>query len=188
MADRQLWGARYADRADAGGRAPSQFLVAQRHRVPPGRALDLASGDGRHAIYLARHGWAVTAIDFARSALERLAAIARKEGLAIETIQADLEQMPLPRDRFDVVVNIRYLQRSLFEPMKAAVRRGGVIVFETFLKDQQQLGHPKNPAFMLDRGELAHRFGDFEILASEEGRFDTESGPAFLARLLARRP
>ncbi len=55
-------------------------------------------------------------------------------------------------------------------------------------RDQQQFGHPRNPAFLLERGELADRFGDFEILSYDEGRCETESGPAFLARMLARRP
>ena len=68
------------------------------------------------------------------------------------------------------------------------MRRGGAVVFETFIRDQQQLGHPRNPAFLLERGELAVHFSDFEQLSYEEGRVETESGPAFLARMLARRP
>lgn len=188
MADRSGWEAHYGDQRDAGIRPPSQFLLAHLDQLPPGRAVDLASGDGRHAVCLARHGWRVTAIDYARASLERLSLIARRDQLPIVALQADLTEMPLPPDHFDVAVNIRYLERSLFDGIKSTLRRGGVVVFETFIRDQQQLGHPKNPAFMLERGELAARFADFDILASEEGRFEIESGPAYLARIVARRP
>lgn len=188
MADRSGWEAHYGDRRDEATRPPSQFLLAHLADLPPGRAVDLACGDGRHAIWLARQGWKVTAIDYARANLERLTHIARQERLPIAALQADLTEIALPPQHFHVAVNIRYLQRSLIDEIKSTLRRGGVIVFETFIRDQRQLGHPRNPAFMLERGELAARFADFDILASEEGRFETESGPAFLARLVARRP
>jgi SAM-dependent methyltransferase len=188
MSDRTAWESRYSEEGDDGNRAPSQFVVQHARGLPVGRALDVASGDGRHALYLARHGWTVDAIDFAHAGLARLSAVARSEGLGINPVQADLEQCPLPRDRYLLIVNVRYLQRNLFPSLKLAVRRGGVIVFETFIRDQQQLGHPRNPAFLLERGELAKRFSNFDVLASEEGRFETESGPAFLARIVARRP
>ena len=188
MSDRTAWESRYGEKDDDGSRAPSQFIAQHVRGLPVGRALDVASGDGRHALYLARQGWTVDAIDFAHAGLARLSAIARREGVRINSVQADLEQYPLPRDRYMLIVNVRYLQRSLFPALKLAVCRGGVIVFETFIRDQQQLGHPRNPAFLLERGELAHRFSDFDVLASEEGRFETESGPALLGRIVARRP
>jgi len=188
MSGRAEWESRYHERPDDGVRPPSRFLVEQRHRLPPGRAIDVACGDGRNALFLARHGWTVEAVDFAHAGLAALLAVARRDRLSIAALQADLEQYPLPRQRYDVVVNVRYLQRSLIDALKAAVRSGGVVVFETFIRDQQQLGHPRNPAFLLERGELAARFGDFDILTYDEGRCATESGPAFLARMVARRP
>ena len=188
MSDRRDWESRQRARSDGDIRPPSSFLVEQLARLPGGRGLDLASGDGRHALYLARRGWRVEAIDFAHAGLARLLAIGRRDALPLDVVQADLESFRLPRERYDVVVNIRYLQRSLFPALKASVRRGGAVVFETFIRDQRQLGHPRNPAFLLERGELAAHFDGFEVLACEEGRFETESGAAFLARLLARRP
>lgn len=187
MSDQRQWESRYRERHDDEQRAPSQFLTAVLDQLPRGRALDLACGAGRHALYLAGHGWTVDAIDFAHAGLQRLIATARGEQLRVHAVQADLEQFPLPRDRYDVVVNVRYLQRTLFGPIKASVRPGGVVVFETFIRDQQQLSHPRNPAFLLERGELAAQFADFEIIINEEGRWETESGPAYLARMLARR-
>lgn len=188
MSDRREWESRYRERREDALRPPSSFLVEHLHHLPRGLGLDIASGDGRHALYLARHGWRVEAIDLAHAGLARLLAMARRDALPLQVVQADLENFRLPRQRYDLVVNVRYLQRSLFPALKASLRRGGAVVFETFIRDQQRLGHPKNPAFLLERGELAAQFDDFEVLACEEGRFDTESGPAFLARLLARRP
>lgn len=187
MSDRQHWESRYAAAAD-GTRAPSSFLVAQRHRLPRGRALDLACGDGRNALALARHGWRVEAIDFAHAGLARLLALARREEMSLDVLAADLEQFPLPTDRYDVVVNCRYLQRSLCGAITASLRSGGMVVFETFIRDQATLGHPRNPAFLLERGELSSLFRELAIVEHEEGRFETESGPAFLARLVARKP
>jgi SAM-dependent methyltransferase len=187
MSGRDEWESRYGAATDDGLRPPSRFVAEVLPLLPPGRALDLACGDGRHALYLARHGWRAEAVDFAHAGLVRLLTIARREGLLVDALQADLEQFPLPRARYDVVVNTRYLQRSLFGALKDSLRPGGAIVFETFIRDQQQLGHPRNPAFLLERGELAERFSDCDIIRYEEGRFETESGAAFLARLLARR-
>jgi len=188
MVDRRSWESRHAEQADDVARPPSQFLVEHLRRLPRGRALDVACGAGRHALYLARHGWRVEALDFSHAALARLRAAARRDGLPIETVAADLEQYPLPRDRYAVVVNVRYLQRSLLPALKAALQRGGVLLFETFILDQQQLGHPKNPAFLLEPGELARHCADLDIVSYAEGRYETESGVAFLARMLARRP
>jgi SAM-dependent methyltransferase len=189
VSERTRWEARYAARTDAPADAPSSLLTGHRHLLPPaGRALDLACGEGRNALWLARQGFVVDAIDFAFAALSRLGAAARRERLAVHPFQADLEHLSLPDGRYAVVVNIRYLQRSLFAALQRAVEPGGVVVVETFLRDQARLGHPRNPAFLLEPGELRARFAGFTPLVDEEGCFETEVGPAFLARLIARRP
>jgi SAM-dependent methyltransferase len=136
-----------ASRAEERAAAPSRLLVEHRHLLPAGRALDVACGDGRNALWLARQGFAVDAVDVAFAGLARLAAAARREGLVVRPIQADLEQFPLPSERYAVVVNCRYLQRTLFPALRGAVQPGGVIVFETFLREQARIGHPRNPAF-----------------------------------------
>jgi tellurite methyltransferase len=91
-------------------------------------------------------------------------------------------------ERYDAIINIRYLQRSLFAPMQRAVKPGGIILFDTFLIDQQTIGHPSNPDFLLQRGELREAFSQCEMLVYEEGLFPTMPQPAYLARMVARRP
>jgi SAM-dependent methyltransferase len=148
----------------------------------------VASGDGRNALALAQRGHSVTAIDIAGTGLARLRSHARDLGLSIDAVQADLEEYPLPSRYFDVVVKTFYLQRSLLARLKDCLVPGGVAVVETFLVDQREIGHPRNPAFLLERGELAQAFADFEILVSEEGLFDLGIERAYLSRIAARRP
>ena len=177
--DRKRWEDRYAA---AGTRSdgPSDFLAAHAALLH-GRVLDVAAGAGRNALFLARRGLRVDAFDIALAGLRIAQTAARADGLDVRLVQADLESLPLPRGCYDAAINIRYLQRSLFEPLQEAVKVGGIILFETFLIDQRTLGHCHNPAFLLQRGELRAAFSGCEILIYEEGLFrDTASRPLIL--------
>ncbi|GIW39981.1 MAG: type 12 methyltransferase [Candidatus Binatia bacterium] len=167
---------------------PSAFLASVVDELPRGSVLEVAVGEGRNALFLASRGFDVYGIDRSEEALARAREEASRRGLDLKLVRADLEDFPLPRDRFDVVVDIRYLQRSLIPAMKAALKPGGRIVFETFTVEQLARGHPRNPAFVLEHGELLRWFSDFRILRWEEGELESESGPLFLARLLAEKP
>ena len=185
--DRQRWEERYRSGDALAAGAASAFLVAHAGLIA-GRVLDVAAGAGRNALFLARRGHVVEAVDIARTGLQMARAAARAEGLSVSVVQADLQTFPLPRERYDAAVNIRYLQRSLFAPLQRAVRPGGIILFETFLIDQQRLGHHGNADFLLRRGELRAAFAACELVLYEEGQFETGGQPAYLARMIARRP
>lgn len=186
--ERTRWESHYSSGGEDQLRPPSALLARHLPTLPRGRALDVACGGGRHALPLARNGFAVDAIDVAFAALARLRDAARADHLAISPLQADLEHYRLPTARYAVIVNVRYLQRTLYAPIRRALVPGGVVVFETFLREQAQLGHPKNRAFLLEPGELRANFTDFEVIEDTEGLVETESGHAYLARLVARRP
>src|SRR5436309_6675658 len=104
---------------------PSEFILSIAERIPPGRVLDVATGEGRNAIFFAQRGDAVVGIDRSFEALRTARQRAIAAGVAIAVIQADLEQYLLPQSRFEVVVNVRYLQRSLVPALRAAVCPGG---------------------------------------------------------------
>ena len=167
--------------------APSEFLVAVADRLPRGLVLDVAMGEGRNALFLASRASSVVGIDLSMASLLKARRAAASVGSVVHAIQADLEQYPLPAARFDVVMNFRYLQRSLVPSLRRALRPGGMVIFETFLVDQLQLGHPRNPAFVLEHNELLSLFSGLRVLFYEEGRFELRSGPVYLARLLAQR-
>jgi tellurite methyltransferase len=199
--DRQRWEERYARRAHTGAQAdawgardlgaaaaqtPSAFVVAHALRFK-GCVLDVAAGAGRNALYLASVGNTVELFDIALGGLRVAMQTAQARGLRLDAVQADLETYPLPVARYDAAINIRYLQRSLFPTLQRAVKPGGMILFETFLVGQQEYGHPRNPAFLLQPGELPRAFCNCDVLVYEEGLFEDCGSPAYLARMLARR-
>jgi SAM-dependent methyltransferase len=173
---------------------PNAFLaaalpeIAAAVRLPGARAVDLAAGSGRDAVYLAAAGFAVTAVDILPDALERARDLAAREGVAIETRVGDLAREPIIDEigASDLVVVVSYLERSLFPAIRRAVRPGGFLVYETFLLKQRELfGRPRNPAHLLEPGELRNLFSGWEIRAYREGL----AGPRrHVASLFARRP
>jgi tellurite methyltransferase len=147
------------------------------------RALDLAMGSGRHALPMARAGFRVFGVDVDREAVAGAVRAADREGLVVCAWCADLTQHPLPRERFDVVLVTRYLQRDLFGAIRDAVVPGGLVVYETFTTEQLALGvGPKSPDHLLKPGELRRAFDTFEVLFYEEVH-----SPEAVARIVARR-
>ena len=146
--------------------------------------MDVACGRGRHALWLARHGWRVTAIDRHAGVVRDLDSDARRQGLTISARVADLEAGPalLPEEAFDVVVVVHYLHRPLFPRLLAAVRPGGVLVYETFTTAQAARGKPTNPDFLLRPGELRELVSSLELIDSREGEFDGRDVASIVAR------
>jgi 2-polyprenyl-3-methyl-5-hydroxy-6-metoxy-1,4-benzoquinol methylase len=103
------WDARYAELELVSTVAPNRFLVEIADDLMPGRALDLAAGAGRNAVWLARQGWEVTAVDFSGEGLRRAEALAAHHGVKIATVRADLIEYSPPAQAFDLVA-LAYLQ------------------------------------------------------------------------------
>ena len=117
-----------------------------------GLALDLACGRGRHALLLAQAGLNVRAIDRDPGAIAQLHSEADRLGLPIETDVVDLETDPPPslgESLYDMIVVINYLHRPLMPMIRAAVKPGGRVFYETFTTRQAERGKPRNPAFLL---------------------------------------
>jgi SAM-dependent methyltransferase len=168
---------------------PSALLVEKRAMLPAGgRALDIAMGSGRNALYLASLGFRVTGVDVSRVAVELCCEKAARLGLAVDTVVADMEDYRLPVDTYDLVINFHYLQRSLAGPIVRALKRGGVLFFESFTIDQLQYGYgPKDPAFLVRPGELREMFAGLETLLYYEGVIEGDRGPKAVAQLIGRK-
>ena len=168
--------------------APSPFVVEWIGRLADmlpsrRRALDVAMGRGRHAIPLARAGYATFGVDIKYDGVRDAAAMAESQGLRVRGWCADLTEHPLPHDRFELVVVTRYLQRDLFPAIQDAVIPGGIVLYETFTVAQRALGFgPTSPDHLLERGELRRRFDTFEVIFQEE-----VDVPDAVARIVARR-
>ena len=186
--DQLRWDRKHGDGGSAS--APSAFLReiidGDAWNIPPGKALDVACGKGRNANFLATRGFRVTAVDISPVALAQGQAQAKDSSLAIDWQQADLEQLQLGADEYDLIVTINYLQRSLVPQIKQALRHGGHVVFETFLIDQQEFGHPSDPNYLLSHNELLVYFHEFRVLFYREGKFADGDAPAFRAGILAQ--
>lgn len=188
--DRERWDRKHAAGKRSGEPAAflRQILEADSWPLTPGRALDVATGTGRNAFYLAARGFQVDAVDVSETGLEQARAEAAKRGLTVNFIQMDLAEASFPQAVYDLIVNFNFLDRSLVLKLKSALKPGGRIVFETFLIDQRALGHPKNPEYLLGHNELLRLFEDFRVLCYREGKFNEGGTDSYRAGILAEKP
>jgi SAM-dependent methyltransferase len=138
------------------------------------RALDVACGSGRHALWLAAAGFDVRAVDRDAGAVDSLGREARRLELTVATSVEDLEHdgAALGWEQYDLIVVFRYLHRPLFPKIRDALRPSGVLVYETFTTAQAARGQPSNPAFLLRPGELADLVAPLRVLRQREGDFE----------------
>ena len=184
---RESWEERYREPDYRLGKEPVELLVevlpALKQAHAGGRVLDLAMGEGRNAVFLAAEGFRVTGIERSPAAITKAQALAAERGVTIDAIKADLEQFELPREKFDVVLCLYYLDRKLFPAIARALVPGGWVIFETYTRDQLRFASgPRNPDHLLEPSELRRAFADFHIRLSRE----TTEGKA-IASLVAEK-
>jgi len=185
--DRIKWNARYESEESFLGERPSPFLILEidwiKTLVPGSKALDIACGEGRNSVFLARHGFRVTGMDISDKGLEKGVKRAQAVGVKIKFKRVDLDDYTI-QERFDLIINFNFLQRELIPSEVAALNPGGVLLFDTIMASEQLLLNHK-PSYLLQPGELSCLFGGFqgEILFSEESM----SGEMPTARLLFRK-
>jgi SAM-dependent methyltransferase len=181
------WDERYRQQENLDWR-PMPLLVRAAASAAPGHALDLACGAGRHALYLAQLGWEVTAVDGSEVAIGIVRQRAGAARLALDARLADLEHggFSLEPDRYDLVCDFFYLERSLFPRIRAGVRPGGLFVATIHMFDDTPDLRPRNPAFLLHPGELAAAFAGWELVHAAERKEDERRRK--VAELIARRP
>lgn len=174
--ERRSWDERFRT-CDHAGTEPDPFLAVldeYRSLLPErGRALDLACGAGRNAVWLAQTHWSVTCCDISIEGLRKARGLASERGVKIDLVCADLETaLPFRTQTlglFDLILCFFYLERSLFPFLKAALRPGGLIVYKTYTVDQKRIGdRPMNKAHLLEPQELLHAFQDFRVLYYQE--------------------
>ena len=167
-AAREKWDRAYSD-ASKDEPEPAEVLAENAHLLPPtGQALDLACGLGGNALFLARRGFKVSAWDISPVAIARLADLAGRLGLEINAQVRDVETMPFPREAFDVVTVSRFLARPLAGPIYDSLRPGGLVFYQTFVRDKPDPQGPSNPDYLLAENELLQLFGGLRVLFYRE--------------------
>lgn len=181
--DREKWNRKYRERRFS--EVPSEIVQAHWHRAPAGRALDLACGTGRNACFLARRGFRVDAVDISEVGLKRFVC----PPADINRICQDLETFLIRPQRYALIVNTRFLQRNLFGAIQAGLIPGGVLIFETYLRDAGSDADQRfRPEHLLQSGELKRAFPALETLVYDESPSRAPEAPSRKAALVARRP
>ena len=193
------WDRRWAERLVDGIREPNRFLVDATATLAPGRALDLACGAGRNAVWLAEHGWRVTGVDFSPVALAAARGLAAEHDVALELVEADVVQWMPPPGAFDLVC-VMYLQlpaaerRAVLQRAGSALAPGGtllVVAHDASNLDEGYAG-PSNPAVLFTAEDVVADLPALEIEQAERvcRPVETDEGErtAIDALVRARRP
>jgi tellurite methyltransferase len=189
QADQKKWNKRYGKKEFALGKEPNPFLKKYIHLLPKGKALDIASGEGRNAVFLAQNGFDVDAIDISEKGLRRARKLARKKGVLINTFLVDLDQYQIEEERYDLIANFYFLKRRLIQRMKKGLKKGGKVIFETYIIEHRTLGAggPKQAKYFLKPNELLRFFKNFRILFYREGTFRQGGKKKAIASLIAEK-
>jgi len=179
--DREKWNEKYSS-----GQFPwtePSPIVKEFYTLAKGKkALDLACGTGRNAIFLAEKGFTVDAVDISDVALKEL----KKKNPAVNTINADLDFYRIPENKYNLIININYLNREIIPCIKESLKKDGVIIFETFtLTEGGNYFQPENKKYMLRKNELLHLFMDFYVVFYEEKvKIKPDNKKAFVSSLV----
>jgi SAM-dependent methyltransferase len=174
-ADQKKWDARYAK--DLGGKAPAGILRRFWRHAFSGTALDIACGNGRNSTFLCQKGFRVDAVDLSTVATDRL----KGRHHRLNVICADLDTWEIPSERYDLIVNIRFLDRRLFPPIVTGLKPGGVLVFESFLDEAQD-------QYCLKYNELLRAFAALRVIYYEERKTEHAGRFEEIAALVASKP
>lgn len=146
---------------------PNRLLVAAAAMRPPGQALDVAMGQGRNSIYLAKQGWQVTGFDVSKVGLEQARAAARKLRLPLEAVFSGDEEFDFGREQWDLVAIIYALEKRSVRRVRESLKQGGLLVIESGRKAGNGLPFEYEPGELkqLLRGFRIHRYEEVEDVA-----------------------
>ncbi len=197
--DSSGWDKRYSGRELIWSAEPNRFLAAEVSGMTPGRALDLACGEGRNAVWLAQRGWAVTGVDFSQVGLDKGAQLAEQRGVSVTWVHADLREYVPPAASFDLVVAL-YLhveapsRREIHRRAAQALAEDGVllVIGHDASNPENGYGGPQDPAILFSPDDLAADVAQLEIERAKRMprpvQTPTGEARAIDALLRARRP
>jgi SAM-dependent methyltransferase len=195
-----MWDQRYSNKTYAYGTEPNDFLVGMLDKLPVGKVLCLAEGEGRNAVWLAQQGCEVTAVDGSEIGLGKARRLAGERGVAITTVHADLADFEIAPEYWAAIVSIfchlpPALRRLVHSRCVQGLRPGGVMLLEAYTPRQldYKTGGPPSEEMMMDRVSLMGELKglDFRYIKEltreiHEGEF--HNGEGAVVQLLATKP
>lgn len=195
-----MWNERYSTAGYAYGTEPNDFLAAVATRIPPGRVLSLADGEGRNGVYLATLGYDVTSVDSSPVGLAKAQRLAAARGVHLTTVVADLAEYVLDPESWEGIVSIfchlpEPLRRRVHEQVVRALVPGGLYVIESYSPKQlgRGTGGPTAAELLPTLDALRAELGGLDVLHAEEVERDIHEGihhdgPSAVVQVIARKP
>jgi SAM-dependent methyltransferase len=196
-----MWDERYQTPEYIFGDQPCEWLIMNQHRLPQsGKALALGDGEGRNGVFLAELGFEVTSVDLSEVGLSKARDLARKRGVTIQTVQADLEYYEIEAESEDLIVSIYChlpdaIRKLVHERAEVALKPGGLFILEAFHHSQlkYQSGGPKTTDLLYDLDALLDDFQTLQILEAFDGLCYLDegarhSGIGHIVRLVLQKP
>ena len=168
LKDKEKWDAKYNCDEFITGKEPCNWLESNAILLNgKGRALDIASGEGRNSVFAALLGYEVICMDISDIALAKAKTLAKENKVKITMLSADLDNILLPENEYDLVICFNFLERKLFPEIKKTLRPNGILVYETFTVDYLKYSNFKRQ-WVLEQNELLKSFEGFRILQYRE--------------------
>lgn len=194
------WDERYSEPGFAYGTAPNEYLLSVLDRIPKGKVLSLAEGEGRNAVYLASLGYEVTGVDGSEVGLRKAGELAAERGVAITTIHADLGEFRIEPEQWDGIIAIYChlppaIRILLHEAAVRGLKPGGVFVLEAFSKEQlgYGTGGPQSLDMLMSLDDLKQELAGLEFVHAirierEVREGSRHTGLASVVQVLAVKP
>ena len=194
-----MWDERYSVEEYIYGETPNDFLLEMSDRLKKVNVLCLAEGEGRNAVYLARQGFAVTAVDSSGVGLAKAEKLAMESGVSIQTVLADLADYTIEAGAWDSIVSIfchlqRDLRKRVHKDVVAGLKDGGTFLLEAYTPKQLEFtsGGPRSETYLMELGDLREELDGLEFLHGRELVRDViegvkHTGKGSVVQLLARK-
>jgi SAM-dependent methyltransferase len=194
-----MWDTRYSEAGYAYGQDPNEFLKASANHIPMGNVLCLGAGEGRNAVYLARQGINVTAVDISEKGLAKARLLAKEHSVRINTIQSDISEFKINKNHWHGIISIFFhtspaLRKTIHSNVVAGLVPGGFFILEGYSQEQLEYktGGPPVPELLFDLDELQAELNDLEFLVNQqiirkvvEGKYHT--GKASVIQIIGKK-
>jgi tellurite methyltransferase len=180
------WNKRYREGFYNGEIEPHALLKKFWSIIPGRHAADIAMGSGRDALFLSEKGFFVTGLESSLEAINITKKTMAQKSLLMWPVLGKAEELPYAKNSFDCILVFYFLQREIMDEIRALLKKGGIFIYETFLKRQNAIDRPRNLDHLLDDGELIGYFKGLELLFYEEIIENTDGKKRAIARAVGR--